>query len=332
MNIIPPNMDPQNPIAPPRDFSVIIPVYYNEGCLWPLVESLKTKVLDRGDRLHGEIIFIDDGSGDKSFEELAAIQQKYPDLVHVIKLTRNFGQVGALTAGFNYTQSRCVVTLSADGQDPPELINEMLSAHLAEGFQIVVSARSGRDESAYRSLTSKLFYKLMQMLAFPNMPLGGFDYILMSQRALQIYLRNADAQPFVQGQVLWMGFKVKIIEYFRRARTAGRSRWTFGKKLSYLLDGVLSFSFVPIRWMSWLGFCTALLGFLYAGVVLAGRLIYGNPVQGWAPLMIVVLVLGGMQMLMLGVIGEYLWRTLAQARDRDLFVVDHVIPAKTDAG
>jgi dolichol-phosphate mannosyltransferase len=328
MNEIAANLDPQHPSAPPRDFSVILPVYFNEGCLWPLVESLRAKVLERTDGLRGELIFVDDGSGDGSYEELIAIQKKHPAFVHVIKLTRNFGQVSALTAGFHYTRSKCVITLSADGQDPPELINEMLRGHFVEGYQVVVCTRSGRDESAFRSVTSKIFYNLMRRLAFPNMPPGGFDYILMSRRALAVYMRNADAQPFLQGYVLWLGFKVKIIEYFRRARSAGRSRWTFGRKLTYLLDGVLSFSFFPIRWMSWLGFLTALLGFAYALLVFVIRIFYGNPVQGWAPIMIVILVLGGIQMIMLGVIGEYLWRTLAQTRKRDLFVVESVIPAK----
>ena len=323
------NLSPQHPSAPPRDFSVILPVYYNEGCLWPTFEALRETVLERADGLRGELIFIDDGSGDGSYGELTAIQKKHPALVHVIKLTRNFGQTNAITAGFHYTRSKCVITLSADGQDPPELINEMLRGHFVEGYEVVVCARSGRDESVFRTVTSMIFYHLMRRLAFPNMPAGGFDFILMSRRALEIYLRNADAQPFVQGYVLWMGFKVKIIEYFRRARTAGRSRWTFGKKLTYLLDGVLSFSFFPIRWMSAVGILTALLGFAYALLVLVTRIIYGNPVQGWAPLMIVILVLGGLQMTMLGVIGEYLWRTLAQTRRRDLFVVESVIPPGT---
>jgi dolichol-phosphate mannosyltransferase len=328
MNDIAPNLDPQHPSAPPRDFSVILPVYFNEGCLWPLFEALRTKVIERADGLRGEVIFVDDGSGDGSYEELTAIQKQYPAFVHVIKLTRNFGQANAITAGFHYSRSQCVIMLSADGQDPPELINDMLRGYFTEGYQVVVCARTGRDESVYRVVTSRVFYHLMRRLAFPNMPAGGFDYILMSRRALQIYLRNADAHPFMQGYVLWMGFKVKIIEYFRRARSAGRSRWTFGRKFTGLIDGVLSFSFLPIRWMSALGFLTALLGFAYAAVVLIGRLFFSNPVQGWAPLMIVILVLGGMQMIMLGVIGEYLWRTLAQTRRRDMFVVESVIPAR----
>jgi glycosyltransferase involved in cell wall biosynthesis len=316
---------------PARDFSVVIPVYCNEGCVCPMFEALRTNVLERTDGLTGEIIFVDDGSSDNSYQELVAIQQAHPTLVNVIKLTRNFGQVNALTAGFYFSRSRCIITLSADGQDPPELINDMLQAHFREHFEVVVCARGGRDESAYRVFTSRIFYNLMRKLAFPNMPEGGFDFVLMSRRALEVYLRNTDAQPFVQGHVLWMGFKMKIIEYFRRARIAGASRWTFGKKITYLLDGVLSFSFVPIRAMSWLGFLTALLGFAYAVLVFFLRLFYSNPVQGWAPLMIVVLVLGGMQMLMLGVIGEYLWRTLAQTRNRDLFVVEKILPSQPAA-
>jgi dolichol-phosphate mannosyltransferase len=214
--------------------------------------------------------------------------------------------------------------MSADGQDPPELINNMLRTHFEEGYEIVVYTREGRDESRYRILTSRIFYSLMRRLSFPNMPAGGFDFVLVGRKALEVLLRNQETHPFFQGQVLWLGFRTKFLGYRRRQREAGQSRWTFARKLTYLIDGVLSYSFFPIRAMSLLGIAFALLGFLYAVVVFVTRLFFQTPMKGWAPLMIVVLMIGGFQMLMLGVIGEYVWRTLAQVRSRDPYVIEAV--------
>jgi dolichol-phosphate mannosyltransferase len=165
-------------------------------------------------------------------------------------------------------------------------------------------------------------------MIFPEMPIGGFDFTLMSRRALQVFMRNSKAHFFYQGQILWMGFKTKFIEYYRNARLAGESRWTFGKKITYLIDGILAFSFIPIRFMSLGGITLACLGFFYALIVFLNKLIFGNPIQGWTPLMIVVLVLGGFQSLMLGIIGEYLWRTMAQVQNRDMYVINRVYENK----
>lgn len=307
------------------DYSIVIPVYFNEGCLEFTMQSVREKVIARNPGYGCEVIFVDDGSGDGSLKELLKIQQENAGVVKVIKLTRNFGQVNALVAGFSHSKGRCIVAMSADGQDPTGLINDMLKAFFHEGYEVVICTRSGRDESMYRTLTSRLFYALMRKLTFPDMPRGGFDFVLMGRRAMQVFLRNMDANPFFQGQILWMGFKTKFIEYRRHERVAGVSRWTLGRKITYLIDGVLAYSFTPIRLCSIAGSVLALLGFIYALVVLCSFLLFGNPIKGWAPIIIVVLLIGGFQLLMQGIIGEYTWRTLAQARKRDLYVVDQVI-------
>jgi len=304
------------------DFSIVIPVYFNEGSLTPTMEALASLVLKRNDGLVGEVIFVDDGSKDQSLSELLAIQSSFSHIIRVIKLTRNFGQVSALRAGLTHARGRCSIIISADGQDPPELMNEMLSAYFTEGREVVICSRQDREESVFRKATSNIFYGLMRKLSFPSMPDGGFDYFLLGQRALDEMLSNEEANPFLQGQVLWTGFEAKVIGYKRRERKIGTSRWTFGKKISYLLDGVLSYSFAPIRFVALFGVVVALLGFLYAGIVLVNWLVNGNPVQGWTPLVIIVLVLGGMQLLALGLIGEYLWRTLAQVRNRKPYIID----------
>lgn len=306
------------------DCSIVIPVYYNEGMLANTLERIREDVIVAHPSRRFEVVFVDDGSGDGSLRELLELRERHPGLVTVVKLSRNFGQVPAIRCGYEHATGACVVAMSADGQDPAEIINEMLRAHFDEGYEIVIAARRGRDESAYRVWTSAVFYRAMQRLCFPNMPSGGFDFTLMGRRALRVFLEQQEARPFYQGQILWMGFRTKVLEYRRRERRLGQSRWTFGRKLTYLIDGVVSYSFFPIRLVSVMGMATALCGFLYALVVLAVRLVLGNPVQGWAPLMIVLLVLGGMQLMALGIFGEYLWRIFAQVQRRAPFIVDEV--------
>jgi len=312
------------------DFSIVVPVYFNEGSLFPTMDALANLVLHRNDGLVGEVVFVDDGSKDQSMNELLEIQSNFPYVIRVIKFTRNFGQVSAIRAGLAHSRGRCAIVISADGQDPPELINEMLHSHLSEGKEVVLCSREDREESRFRKATSNIFYGLMRKLSFPSMPDGGFDFFLLGRRALDEMLSNEEAHPFLQGQVLWSGFEAKVIGYTRRERKVGISRWTFSRKLTYLLDGVLSYSFAPIRLVTLFGIVTALLGFVYAGVVLVNWLLHGNPVQGWTPLVIIVLVLGGVQLLTLGLIGEYLWRTLAQVRNRKPYVIDRTFESSRD--
>jgi glycosyltransferase involved in cell wall biosynthesis len=311
------------------DYSIVIPVYYNEGCLIGLMRSLATTVLAKNSHYRGEIIFVDDGSGDESLAELLDIQKEFPDVVTIIKLTRNFGQGAAAAAGYHQARGKCVVTMSADGQDPPEMINEMLKAFFNEAYEIVICTRAARDESIYRKLTSQIYFYLMRKLTFENMPKGGFDFFLMSWRAKQLFLRNFDIHSSGQGQILWMGLRTKLLPYHRRARLAGVSRWTLARKFTSFLDGILSDSFAPIRSMSLAGCVFSLLGFAYAALILVDGLFFGNPVKGWAPLMIMILIMGGFQMIMLGMIGEYLWRTLAQVRRREMYLIDAVYESKS---
>lgn len=314
----------QTRAGPTVDCSVIIPVYFNEDSLEPTLDALKQNVLSHNAQRTFEFVFVDDGSGDHSLDVLRRLQQENGELVRVVQLTRNFGQVSAILAGLSVARGRCAVVISADGQDPVELINEMIKSHFEEGYEVVLCARKGRDESVYRVFTSKVFYGLMRRLCFPNMPWGGFDYYLLGSRATQVLLSHNEAHPFLQGHILWSGFSTKFIPYQRRARKHGKSRWSFTSKLTYLIDGIAGFSYFPLRFISCVGIGVALLGFIYAGVVLVDKLFWGNPVKGWAPLMIVLLVLSGMQMLMLGVMGEYIWRILAQVRNRSPYLIEKV--------
>lgn len=306
------------------DFSIVIPVYYNEGALTGTMASLLEEVIRPNAPRTCEVIFVDDGSGDRSLAELLQIREQHPAIVRIAKLTRNFGQLAAVKAGMAMARGKCLVVLSADGQDPVGLINEMIAAFFDDGCEIVVCHRDGRDESYEKIITSRIFYWLMRRLSFPQMPRGGFDYFLLSRRTTQHVLACNEVHGFLQGQILATGFKTKFIGYRRREREIGTSRWTFGKKLTYLIDGVVGYSFAPIRAMSAIGLLAAVSGFIYAVVIVIKWLSYSHPVEGWVPIMCVLLVMGGLQMLMAGIAGEYLWRTLAQVRQRKAYIIETV--------
>ena len=310
------------------DFTVVLPVYFNEESLLPAYEKLKTAVRAMQPRLRGGLLYVDDGSGDRSFEVLRQIQAKGELPVTIVKLSRNFGQVMAIRAGIAHCEATAAIVMSADGQEPVDLIPQMLAEHFEKRNEVVICTRTDREENAYRTWTSRLFYSTMRKLCFKDMPAGGFDCFLLGPAAMEAFRREQELQPFLQGQILRLGFSRATIPYTRLKRDFGRSRWTLGKKVAYFFDGLMNYSFFPIRAVSYLGMVLAALGLLYAAVVLGAKVFVGNPVKGWTPLMIVVLVLGGAQMLTLGVFGEYLWRILVQVQRRSPYLVEQVLPPR----
>jgi len=307
------------------DVSVVIPVYFNEGSIRKTFVQISEVLKSNNYVKNYEIIFIDDGSEDSSLDEILKLKAEFPnENIKVIKFTRNFGQVAAIRAGYSFSNGKIIINISADLQDPPALINRMIAAHLNEKYEVVICTREAREESYFRRKTSSIFYKLIKYLSFKNMPEGGFDFVLISDKVKNAILSNSESNPFWQGQILYLGYKIKFIPYKRQKREMGISRWTFSKKLKYLIDGVLSYSYLPVRLMSLMGLIVSLLGFIYAAYIVIAR-IYGNvPFTGWAPIMILILVLSGFQMLMLGIIGEYLWRTLDQVRNRPPYIIEKI--------
>jgi len=306
------------------DLSIIIPVYNNEGVLQKTFKIIYEKVILHNQDKSCELIFINDGSYDNSLNILFKLKKKYPKLIKIIKFTRNFGQVSAIIAGYHFATGKCLVNISSDLQDPPELINSMLNYHFSEQYEIVICKRDSRDESFFRRITSRIFYKIIKKLSFPNIPIGGFDFLLISNRIKEIVLVNNEANPFFQGQILWTGFNIKFIPYQRRKREIGKSGWTFGKKLKYLIDGVLSYSYFPLRLISFSGIVIAFLGFIYACIIFFAWIFGKVPIKGWTPMIIIILILSGIQILMLGIIGEYLWRTLDQVRNRQPYIIEKI--------
>jgi dolichol-phosphate mannosyltransferase len=308
-------------------YSIVVPVYFNEGSLLALEAEIREKVFNQFTEHRGEIIFVDDGSQDNSYAVLEELHKGHPDDVRVVKLSRNFGQANALWCGFNFAPG-AVIMISADGQDPVDLIPEMLRRHFGEGNEIVIARRESREESLFRRLSSRCAYWLMRHLYSAEMPLGGFDFLLLGNKSKSALLETYQPNTFFQARILDLGFKRAWISYHRRDRLHGISKWTFRKKLTYLLDGVLGHSYLPIRLMSLVGACFALTSFLLAAFFLMNYVVHGHELKGWTPIILSILFVGGVQMVMIGIIGEYLWRVLAQVRQSPPYIVEEVLDGR----
>jgi dolichol-phosphate mannosyltransferase len=268
-----------------------------------------------------EWVVIDDHSADDTFAVLSRLSAA-DARVHAVRLARNFGSHMAITCGLNLCRGQAAVIMASDLQDPPEAIPDLL-ARWREGDQVVWAVRRSREgESARTTAFAGLYYRIMRsIVGVRDMPATGADFMLLDRRVIDAFLQFREANVSILALLTWMGFRQGSILYDKQARLHGRSGWTLKKKLKLVVDSVTSFTYLPIRAMSYVGFVVAVLGLLYAGFVLVYAL-RGNPVPGWASLMIVVLVIGGVQMIMLGVLGEYLWRALDESRRRPRFLVE----------
>lgn len=265
-----------------------------------------------------EFVFVNDGSDDNSMQELTALHEQ-DSKVKVLSFSRNFGQVPAIIAGMKEVTGAAAVSMSADLQEPIELIENMISKWQT-GNEIVIGHRVDREDSFIANKASAVFYSLMKYVN-PKMPKGGFDFLLIDQKAIAVFNQIDERNRFFQGDILWLGFSVAFIPYSRLKRTIGKSQWTLSKKLKYFIDGLLNTSYIPIRLMSLLGIIISFFGFLYAIVIAYNRFINNTPFEGWAPIMILILIIGGLIMLMLGIIGEYVWRTYDETRKRPLYII-----------
>jgi polyisoprenyl-phosphate glycosyltransferase len=299
--------------------SVVVPVYWNSGTLPALLERLRAVGEElRPDEL--ELLFVDDGSGDDSFELLRSEAER-DARVRVLRLSRNFGSNAAILAGLTYATGDAVVVLAADLQDPPELIPE-LSRAWQDGAEVVVAARRSRSDPLLSRWAAGLFNRLFRRLVFRDFPPKGFDFLLMSRRVARVLVEMGERNSYIFGQVFWVGFERAVIEYDRTARDEGSSRWTFAKRAKYFVDAFTAFSYLPIRAASLLGFVLALAGFAYAAVLIILRLTGAiSDAPGFAALAVLIVVAAGVQLIVVGMIGEYLWRVLEESRRRPAFIV-----------
>lgn len=300
--------------------SIIIPVYYNADTLMLLYEDMKAKILDKlGDY---EIVMVDDGSGDDSWEVMNQIRDM-DENVKLVKLSRNFGEHAAILAGLANCSGDCAVTKQADLQEDSELIVRLYDKW-KEGNKVVLAVREERDEPAIKKFFANMYYSIVRKVIDNKMPKGGFDCYLLDRQAIEVLLRLDERNSSLSLQVLWIGFKSDNVYFHRKDREVGESRWTLSKKIKLVVDSMMSFSYFPIRFMSGVGVFMAILAFLWIIEVVIEYIAIGTPIQGWPSLMCLVLFSTGMILLMLGALGEYLWRTLDATRNRPVYIVDSV--------
>jgi glycosyltransferase involved in cell wall biosynthesis len=303
------------PVTP--DLSVVLPVFNEIDNLDELRTRL-TKVLE-GTSRRWEIVFVDDGSHDGSFEKMAAFAHD-DKRFRALRFSRNFGHQMALTAGVDAARGRVVAVMDADLQDPPELIVEML-AKVDEGYEVVYAQRTKREgESAFKKWTAHVFYRLMRRWTNVDIPVDVGDFRLMGPRAVKAFRSLRERHRFIRGMTAWVGFRQIGVLYARPPRTRGETKWPLRKMLRFAVDGLTSFSQVPLQLATWLGFLVSLFAFAYILVVLALKFLQIN-VPGWTTLMVFILFLGGVQLLMIGVLGEYLGRIYEEVKHRPLYIV-----------
>jgi dolichol-phosphate mannosyltransferase len=301
--------------------SLVIPCY-NEAIGIP---ALISRLLEMKKGLEGvadvEFIFIDDHSTDETPKLLKQIATEH-SFVKFIRLSRNSGSHVAIIAGMSHANGDAAVFLAADLQDPPEMIAQMFEKW-QEGFDVVWAVRTERPGISKISLfLSNSFYYLLNRMTNMKFPSMGADFALIDRRVMKGLVSSAGSKPSLVALIVWLGFKQVELPYVKEERQFGTSKWTLSKKLNAFADAFVGFSYLPMRFMSLLGFAAAFCGFLYAMFVMIMRFIVGDPIEGWASLMVVILIIGGLQMLMLGVLGEYLWRNLEESRKRPLFLIE----------
>jgi len=305
--------------------SIIVPFYKEEANVAALYTRL-SHVLDTIEQ-QWELVCVNDGSQDGTHAELLALQQR-DSRVRVVDLSRRFGKEAALTAGLDYGRGEAAIPLDADLQDPPEVI-PLLLGKWREGYEVVNAVRASRaGESFLRTAATRGFYWLFRRLSEVEMPPDAGDFRLISRPALQALRRLPERRRFMKGLFAWVGFRTAAVTYDRPPRLAGRSSWNYWKLLNFALDGLIAFSTLPLRLASYLGLAISALAFLYAGVIVFRKLAFGNVVPGYSSLMAAILLLSGVQLVSLGIIGEYLGRLYEESKRRPIYIVRQIWEAK----
>jgi len=306
-----------------RVFITVVVPMFNESENIEILYRRLTDVLDTIKQPY-EIICVNDGSKDDTLEKLRQINNR-DGRVKVIDLSRNFGKEIALSAGFDYANGEIVVPIDADLQDPPEIIIEMIEKW-KEGYDVVYAVRSERaGESCLKKWTAAIFYKLIAKISPVEIPVNTGDFRLMSRQVVEALKELRETQRFMKGLFGWVGFRQTAVMYKRDARYAGKSKLNYGKLWNLALEGITSFSYLPLQWSMYFGFFVAFFSFIYGIYMIVSTLIYGNPVPGYPSLMVVILFLGGVQLFTIGIIGEYIGRIYTETKRRPLYFVREIL-------
>ncbi|MCW2240919.1 glycosyltransferase family 2 protein [Azospirillum canadense] len=320
MDMSPPCLPTARDGAPPPMVSIVMPAYNEQRNLPVAYHRLRNAFAATA--LTWELVIVDDHSSDDTFRVASELADTSAN-VHVLRLSRNFGSHTAIACGLDRAQGQCVIIMAADLQDPPETIPALVD-RWRDGAQVVWAVRSQRKgENRSRLAFSRLYYWLMRrVVGLADMPPNGADFFLLDRAVADALRQFNERNTSLLALITWMGFRQTQIHYDKEARLHGTSGWSLAKKVKLVVDSVAAFSFLPIRLMLSVGVATALLGLIYAMVIVMNA-VFGHPAEGWSSLMVIVLVVGGVQMLMLGMLGEYLWRALDEARQRPRYLIEN---------
>ncbi len=324
----PPRLPEQPPAGARPALSVVVPAYNEEEVL----EAFQARVVPVMEAigLPFEIVYVNDGSRDRTLEIMLALQAADPR-VAVVNLSRNFGKEIALTAGLDHAAATdAVVVIDADLQDPPEVIPDLVAAW-QRGFDVVYAQRRVREgETWLKKATASAFYRIMQRIGGRvHLPANTGDFRLISRRALDALLALREHHRFMKGLFAWVGFPSTPVIYDRAPRAAGTTKWNYWKLWNFSLEGITSFTVGPLKVATYLGLATAVFAAIFGVQIILRTLIWGNPVAGYPSLMAVVLFLGGVQLMTLGIIGEYLGRVFNETKGRPLYIVERHLPSGT---
>jgi polyisoprenyl-phosphate glycosyltransferase len=308
-------------------FSVVVPVYNEAGGL-PEFHHRLTTVMDQQEDAW-EVVYVNDGSRDGSLDLLETLREG-DGRCAIVNLSRNFGKEIAMTAGLDHTSGDAVIVIDADLQDPPEVIPDLIAAW-RDGYDMIYAQRRARDGDTWlKKSTANLFYKLMQRVGGVHMPRNTGDFRLMSRRVVDALLQLRETHRFMKGLFAWVGFPSVAVPYDRAPRLEGATKFNYWKLWNLALEGITSFTVMPLKVATYLGLSVALFAAVFGGQIILRTLLFGNPVPGYPSLMAVVLFLGGAQLTTLGVIGEYLGRVFNETKKRPLYLVERFEPSRIE--
>ena len=302
-----------------KKLSLLVPMYNEEEVIGPFFNQVLPIVEQLA--LDWEIVCVNDGSKDRTLEILLEWHQQ-DERIKVINLSRNFGKERAMTAALDLAQGDAVIPMDADLQDPPELIPEMVEKWQL-GFDVVNAARASRDtDTITKRTTAGLFYRLINTVSETEIPRNVGDYRLLSRRVCDVLRSMRETHRFMKGLSSWVGYPTTTIYYERQPRLGGETKWNYWNLWNYALEGIISFSTVPLKIATYLGLTAATLGFAYAIMLVIKTMIFGDPVQGYPSLMTAILFFGGVQLIFIGIIGEYIARIHDEMKGRPIYVID----------
>lgn len=300
--------------------TILVPAYNEQDVLNLLYDRLKA-IMNENSKYDFEVLFVNDGSRDNTLKVMSDLR-KIDNRICYLNLSRNYGKETAMIAGLDYAKGDCVIIIDADLQDPPELIPEMLK-YWEQGYDDVYAKRKSRKgETFLKKFTSKMYYKMLQSITNIEIQKDTGDFRLLDRRCVEALRSIRESQRYTKGLFSWIGYNKKEILFDRDPRAAGQTKWNYGKLINLSIDGLTSFTTAPLRWSALIGMLISLAGFIYMLVIIFKTIFYGVDVPGYSSTMVVILFLGGIQLIFLGVIGEYLGRAFYETKRRPLYFIE----------